>query len=109
MKAGPCREVFEVWQECVDGVLDSAAPASSASEAGATGHQQAASVTAADTRKEAATACAGVTGPLFECMQQHRDYYGSAMGAPPPSQQAPGAGAGETAAGEMSAAAAAPS
>jgi hypothetical protein len=75
MKAGPCKEVFEVWQACVDGVLDAS---TDAAEAGAS---------SADSRKEAATACADVTRPLFECMSlpQNREYYGEAMtGAPPP-------------------------
>jgi hypothetical protein len=83
MKAGPCREVFEVWQACVDGVLE--APASSS--AAAPDDDGAAS------RKEAAVVCADVTRPLFECMSLHSDYYDVAAGAP----KTGGGGGGEAA------------
>lgn len=80
MKGGPCKEVFEVWQGCVDGVLDSSAP-----EAGAAADADgAASSPSSRARKDAATVCAGVTRPLFECMTQHPEYYADAAGTGPP-------------------------
>ncbi|KAF8073239.1 ecaA [Scenedesmus sp. PABB004] len=63
MKGGPCRDVFVTWQACVDGVTD--APGAADEE----------------TRRRAAEACAGVTGPLFACLSKNPDYYGQQLGS----------------------------
>eukprot|EP00879_Flechtneria_rotunda_P015828 GHRR01016551.1.p1 GENE.GHRR01016551.1~~GHRR01016551.1.p1 ORF type:complete len:137 (+),score=49.76 GHRR01016551.1:197-607(+) len=59
MKSGPCRTVFEAWQACVDNVMD--APDGDASD---------------ESRRQAVEQCAEVTGPLFQCLAQHPEYYG---------------------------------
>jgi hypothetical protein len=93
MKAGPCREVFEVWQACVDGVLESPSTAGgAAAAAAATSREPADAAATAASRKEAAVVCADVTRPLFECLARHPEYYddASVVGGRP----APAAGSG---------------
>eukprot|EP00878_Enallax_costatus_P006439 GHUV01006751.1.p1 GENE.GHUV01006751.1~~GHUV01006751.1.p1 ORF type:complete len:148 (+),score=72.35 GHUV01006751.1:543-986(+) len=59
MKGGPCKAAFEVWQSCIDSVMES--PEEAADE---------------ESRQAAVVKCAGVTAPLFECLVKHPDYYG---------------------------------
>eukprot|EP00877_Chromochloris_zofingiensis_P001500 jgi/Chrzof1/11350/Cz05g33110.t1 len=59
MKVGPCRDVFTVWQTCVDSVMDIGADHSG--------------------RRAAVDKCTDVTKPLVECMMQHPEYYAPQM------------------------------
>jgi hypothetical protein len=92
MKGGPCKDVFETWQACVDGVLDAGDDGEGEGER---------------RRKDAATACAAVTQPLFECMSQNTDYYTDAavVGRPVAAEAEAGSGAATAAAGAAAAAA----
>jgi hypothetical protein len=90
MKGGPCKEVFEVWQSCVDGVLEHGS--ATAAEGGADGvaaAEASPALPSSSARKDAATVCAGVTRPLFECMTQHPEYYVDAAGTGPPPPPTP--------------------
>lgn len=83
MKGGGCRSEFQVWLDCVD-------------EVKAQGRE--------DVEK-----CAEVMGPLWECMERNRDYYGlqldslaerkAAAAAPPDEREAAG-GPGEKSGGD---------
>mmetsp|Transcript_11849 Transcript_11849/g.21269 ORF Transcript_11849/g.21269 Transcript_11849/m.21269 type:complete len:116 (-) Transcript_11849:57-404(-) len=49
MKAGGCRAEFQVWLDCVDEL-----------------HKN---------DRDDVEACAGIMGPLWECMEKNKDYY----------------------------------
>ncbi|KAG2447504.1 hypothetical protein HYH02_007429 [Chlamydomonas schloesseri] len=49
MKAGGCKEPFQVWLDCVDAVKAEG--------------------------REDVESCASVMGPLWECMERHKEYY----------------------------------
>lgn len=49
MKGGGCKEEFQVWLDCVDKLK-------------------------ADGREDVEV-CAAVMGPLWECMDRHKEYY----------------------------------
>ncbi|KAI8474895.1 MAG: GCK domain-containing protein [Monoraphidium minutum] len=98
MKGGGCKDAFEAWQSCVDGVMGEGVDE--------------------EARRAAVDNCSNVTQPLFECMMRHRDYYGAQLsgmggggdGAPeePTASRGDGGGAAAAAAGAAGAGTAAP-
>ncbi|GIL76214.1 hypothetical protein Vretimale_5811 [Volvox reticuliferus] len=49
MKAGGCKAEFQVWLDCVDAVKAAG--------------------------RDDVESCASIMGPLWECMERHKDYY----------------------------------
>ncbi|GFR50513.1 hypothetical protein Agub_g12780, partial [Astrephomene gubernaculifera] len=49
MKAGGCKDEFQVWLDCVDGLRAAG--------------------------RDDVESCAEVMGPLWACMERHKDYY----------------------------------
>ncbi|KAG2425769.1 hypothetical protein HXX76_013394 [Chlamydomonas incerta] len=74
MKGGGCKDSFQVWLDCVDGVKAAG--------------------------REDVESCAAVMGPLWDCMEAHKEYYAPQLSSVADNKAAAGAAASGAAGGE---------